>query len=100
MVWVDDFLVHASALELCMQAINLLLDYLERLRLLAHKSKVKALAQSQCFCGFIYNIRGCPTVHIPLEKRDSVVALVFFLEMTRARGQLSRLTLAVIVGKL
>lgn len=98
-VWVDDFLVHASTRSACQAALDLLMDHLVRLGLLAHKKKVKAPAQCQRFCGFDYDTAGRPKVCIPDDKRDHAVALVDFLEHGRGH-RLSRLALAVIVGRL
>jgi hypothetical protein len=98
-IWVDDFLIHAATRELCTEALNLVMDHLVRLGLLAQKRKVKAPAQSQRFCGFQYDTTGVPRVNIPTDKRDSAVALIDYLARSRGR-RLSRLTLAIIIGRL
>jgi len=68
--------------------------------MLAHKRKVKPPVQTQTFCGFEYDVTGAPTLQVPQDKQDNALALIHFLERGRARGCLSRLTLAIIMGKL
>ena len=99
-IHVDDFLISGPTYAATEWLLNILMDHLVRLGLLAHKKKVKPPGQTQVFCGFEYDVRGTPLVRIPADKRDNAQALIQFLERGRARGRLSRLTLAIIIGKL
>ena len=99
-VHVDDFMVHHATYQGCCWALDALMDLLVRIGLLAHRKKVKPPAHVQQFCGFEYDTISVPTIRIPAVKRDHAHALLQYLQRGRGRERLSRLTLAVIVGKL
>ena len=93
-------MVHHATFEGCCWALSALMDLLVRIGLLAHQKKVKPPAQSQLFCGFEYDTASTPTIRIPAVKRDHAAAMLQYLQRIRGRARLSRLTLAVIIGKL
>lgn len=68
--------------------------------LLAHAKKVKAPAWRQIYsCGFEYIHHSRPEVQIPLIKSDRAIAMIKYL-MGRKSSTLSRLALAVVIGRL
>jgi hypothetical protein len=98
--FVDDFKIHAATAEDCCEALNAFMNLTVRLGLICQPVKTSPPKQIQKYCGFWYDTRGVPTLHIPTNKISRCIASVDFLS-SRPRGQaLSRLSLAIITGVL
>ncbi|MGL5812169.1 MAG: hypothetical protein ACRCYW_02380, partial [Aeromonas sp.] len=98
--FVDDFKIHASTAADCCEALTAFMDLTVRLGLICQPVKTSPPKQVQKYCGFWYDTRGVPTLHIPPNKISRCVASVDFI-LSRPREQaLSRLSLAIITGVL
>jgi hypothetical protein len=98
--FVDDFMIHAPTRRKLIDALNAFMDLSLRLGFICQKVKTKPPAQVQNYCGFIYETTGVPTLAIPDDKRSRGVAVIQFLKAGGPTFELSRLTLAVVVGLL
>ena len=72
LVWgvIDDFKVHGPTKRKLITALNAFMEKALCLGLICQKVKLKAPAQVQKYCGFIYDTRGIPTLRIPEDKRS------------------------------
>jgi hypothetical protein len=102
LIWafVDDFKIHAPTRRKLHTALNAFMDLSLRLGLICQKAKTKAPAQTQKYCGFVYDTTGIPTLRIPEDKRQRGLATIRFLKAGGPSMDLSRLTLAVVTGLL
>jgi hypothetical protein len=98
--FVDDFMIHAQTAEDCCQALSFFIDLMVRLGLICQPAKTSPPKQVQKYCGFWYDTRGTPTLHIPPNKVSRCVASVEFLLSRPRAHKLSRLSLAIITGVL
>ena len=100
LIWafVDDFKLHAPTRAKLIQVLNAFMDLALRLGLVCQKVKTKPPAQVQKYCGFIYDTTGIPTIWIPEAKRSRGLAMIHFLRAGGTTMELSRLTLAVVMG--
>jgi hypothetical protein len=98
--FVDDFKIHAPTAADCCEALTAFMNLMVRLGMICQPAKTSPPKQVQKYCGFWYDTRSTPTLHIPPNKVSRCLASVDFL-LTRPRGhKLSRLSLAIITGVL
>jgi hypothetical protein len=76
------------------------MDLSLRLGFICQKVKTKPPAQSQKYCGFVFDTTGVPTLQLPEDKRSRGVAIIGFLKAGGPSFALSRLSLAVVTGLL
>lgn len=102
LVWgfVDDFKVHGPTKQKLITALNAFMDKALCLGIICQKVKLKAPAQVQKYCGFIYDTRDIPTLRIPEDKRTRALAVIRYLLAGGPSQRLSRLALSVGVGLL
>ena len=98
--FVDDFLLHASTLSLCSQALTIFLDFAVDCGLLAHPDKLIRPSQQVKYCGFLFNSVVQPCVKIPRAKRERALAICEHLLYSPKHIEWSRLSLAVAAGVL
>ena len=101
-IWiqVDDFLIHAPTHDTCVTELDRLLDFLFEKGILAHEKKVKPPAQVQTFCGFEFDTTVEPILKASQDKRTTAISIIDYLIHKKGNSQISKLTLAVAVGKL
>jgi hypothetical protein len=98
--FVDDFKIHAATAADCCEALTVFMDLMVRLGMICQPTKTSPPKQVQKYCGFWYDTRETPTLHIPTNKVSRCIASADFL-LTRPRGHmLSKLSLAIITGVL
>ena len=98
--FVDDFLIHASSLELVTAALTIFLDFAVVCGFLAHPDKLIKPSQEVKYCGFLFNTVAQPCLKIPLSKRERALAICTFLIQAPRDREWSRLSLAIAVGVL
>jgi len=98
--FVDDFFVHAATWSDCVEGLNAFMDLMVRLGLICQPVKTSLPAQVQKHCGFIYDTRGTPTLHIPPNKIARCIASAMYLKSKPRIEHLSHLSLAVVTGVL
>jgi hypothetical protein len=99
-VFVDDFKIHAPTKRKLIRALNAFMDLSLRLGFICQKVKTKPPAQSQKYCGFVFDTTGVPTLQLPEDKRSRGLAIIGFLKAGGPSFALSRLSLAVVTGLL
>jgi len=71
-----------------------------RLGLICQKVKTKPPMQVQKYCGFLYDTCGSPEFWVPPEKQSCALAMIGYLRVEVSSLDISRLTLAVVMGLL
>lgn len=99
-IHVDDIAIHAPTKAKCKAAVDEFMNAALRVGLICQPCKTRPPSQRQKYCGFIYDTTGIPCICIPQDKIDRSVAGIRFLRSGAACEALSRLTLAVVVGRL
>jgi hypothetical protein len=95
-----DVLIHSASHETTAKALTFFLDTAVECGLLCHPGKLTPPSQVVKYCGFMLDSIGIPTVRIPLEKRERVIAMVEYLLLGKATAVYSRLSLSVVAGVL
>lgn len=98
--FVDDFFIHAANAQDCCTALTAFMDLMVRVGMICQKVKTSPPKQVQKYCGFLYDTRGTPMLHIPPNKVSRCLASVDFLLARPRNERLSRLSLAIITGVL
>ena len=81
-------------------ALNAFMDLSLWLGFICQKVKTKPPAQSQKYCGFVFDTTGVPTLQLPEDKWSCGLAIIGFLKAGRPSFALSHLGLAVVTGLL
>ena len=97
---VDDFLIHAHSKEAFDEAFKVFLDHMVRVGFICQVAKTNPPAQSQKFCGLIFNTERHPYITIPPEKLSRSIATIHFIKKLHKQGKLSRLSLSILGGLL
>ena len=99
-VMVDDFLVHAPTKQACEEAFKIFLNHMVRVGFICQVTKTQPPAQSQKFCGLIFDTTGQPFITIPSEKLSRSLATIEYILKLNAQQKLSRLSLSILGGLL
>jgi hypothetical protein len=77
--FVDNFYIHAYDSQDCCTAMTSLMNLMVRVGMICQKVKALPPKQVQKYCGFIYDTRGTPTLHIPPSKVSQCLASIEYL---------------------
>ena len=99
-VHVDDFLIHGPTLASTLEALRFFMDKALDVGMLCHPKKLKPPSQLQRYCGFEFDTRSDPVLHIPADKHERCCAMVDYLGAFSPGAKISRLALSVIAGTL
>jgi hypothetical protein len=97
---VDDYLIHGPTCRKTCLAFNAFMDLSVRLGIICQHKKTRPPAQRQKFCGFIYDTTSLPRLTIPEDKVTKALASIHYLRAGAASKRITRLTLAIVIGRL
>ena len=102
LIWgmVDDFKVHGATKRKCDEGFSAFMDLTVRLGFICQKTKTCPPDQKQKLCGLIYNTEAVPRIILPECKVSRALATLEYVIRQNSRGQLSRLSVAVMGGLL
>ena len=83
--FVDDFMIHAPTHTKCGHALSTFMNFTLWLGIMCQKVKLKPPAQVQKYTGFLFDMTGIPTLHIPPDKCDHGLATIHFLKVNHFR---------------
>ena len=96
---VDDLLLHGPTLSKTTAALNFVMDEALRVGLICQAKKTVLPCQQLCFCSFLYDTGGIPSLSIPEDKISRAVSFIDYL-LQGTTGRLARLSVAMVVGVL
>jgi hypothetical protein len=100
-VWihVDDILLHGATTAAVTASLTYTMDLALELGLICQPAKTSPPAQTQKFCGFLYDTTDVPVRKVPANKVSRALALLSFIRR-EINGPLARLGLSVLTGVL
>ena len=96
---IDDVFLHDPTYEKTAEGLTHVMNTALRLGLICQPVKTQPPRQWQKYCGFIYDTRSIPTMHIPLAKYTHAQALVTYL-LANKDTRFSHLAISSVAGVL
>ena len=95
---VDDFFLHAKCYVSLTTFADIFLHRAISMGIIFNTRKLNPPSQITKFCGTIYDTTGIPIRRIPTAKVSRALATIYYTRMLDNKINLSRLTMAVLVG--